>query len=299
MDSVEDPEQNTILSLLAYHSWRWGHQVTLHRPQSGPHQWSPVQTAKWDIVLQLIPECFYILTQSRLSDPTPTAQALPLAQPQEDDADAPPPEECNWDPPTATTEHMPHRLTKRHIPHDYDATSDSRRRRTLPLQSASPEGTLMWGKILPGAVALTYLWLRDAEAHTQAPGTYLLLTPEGDTATENVHTAAGEDYMTANADTAVWLHAQEYTTSPTMVPGSHPWHVISVQLPTGTGTGDAQQGRADGWAHVCASLHNGLHRPSPHQSHPRAGPHLGRIPHQGGPPDRGLGLHAHPPPRSS
>ena len=30
MESVEDPEQDTILSLLAYHSWRWGHQVTLH-----------------------------------------------------------------------------------------------------------------------------------------------------------------------------------------------------------------------------------------------------------------------------
>ena len=64
--------------------------------------------------------------------------------------------------------------------------------------------------------------------------------------------------MTANADTAVWLHTSEHTTSPKR--GTR--HVIIVQLPTGTGTGDAQQGWADRWAHVCASLHDGLHRPS-------------------------------------
>ena len=68
--------------------------------------------------------------------------------------------------------------------------------------------------------------------------------------------------MRVSADTAVWLHAHEHTTPPTMVPGSHPWHVIIVQLPTGTDRGDAQQGWTDGWAHVCASLHDGLHRPS-------------------------------------
>ena len=262
VESVEDPEQDTILSLLAYHSWRWGHQVTLHRPQSGPHQWSPDQTAKWDIVLQLTPEGFYILTHSVLPDMTPTAQALPLARHQEDDADAPPPEECNWDPPTATTEHMPHRLTKRHLPHDYHATSDSRGCRKLPLQWASPEGTFTWGEILPGTVPLTYLWVQDTEAHTQAPGAHLLLTPEGEAAIENVHTAEGEDCVRAKADTGVWLHAREHTTPPTMLPGSHPWHVIIVHLPTGTDTGDARQGWADRWAHVFAYLHDGLHRPS-------------------------------------
>ena len=137
---------------------------------------------------------------------------------------------------------MPHRLTKRHLPHDYHATNDSRGRRTLPLQWASPEGTFTWGEILPGAVALTYLWLRDAETHAQPPGTHLFLTLEGEAAVENVHTAEGEDYVTANADTAVWLHAHEHTTPPTVVPGSHPWHVVIVRLPTGADTGSAQQG---------------------------------------------------------
>ena len=93
-------------------------------------------------------------------------------------------------------------------------------------------------------------------------GTHLLLTLEREAAIEGVHTAEGDDYVRANADTAVWLHAQEHTIAPTMVPGSHPWHVIIVQLPTGTDTGDAQQGWADRCAHVCASLHDGLHRPS-------------------------------------
>ena len=260
--SVKDAEQDTIVSLLAYHSWRWGHKVTVRRPQSKPHQWSPEQTAKWDIVLQLTPQGFYILTHSELPDAAPVAQTLPLAQPQEDDADAPPSEECNWNPQTATTERMPHRLTNGHLPHDYHATGDSRGRRTLPLQWASPKGTFALGEILPGATALTYLWLWDAETHTQPPGTHLPLTLEGEAAIEKVHTTEGEDYVTANADTAVWLQANEHTTPPTVVPGSHPWHVIIVQLSTRTDTGDAKQGWADRWSHLCTSLHHGLHRPS-------------------------------------
>ena len=239
LQSVEDPEQDTILNLLAYHSWRWGHQVTLHRSQDGPHQWSPEQTANWDIVLQLTPEGFHILTHSGLPDTTPMHRRPLLTQPQEDDADATPPEECNWDPPTATTRHMPHRLTKRHLPPDYHATNDSRGRRTLPSQWASPEGTFTWGEILPGVVALTYFWLQDAETHTQPAGTHLLLNVEGEAAIKTVHTAEAGDYVTANADTVVWLHAHEHTTPRTIVPGSHPWHVVIVRPPTGAGTGSA------------------------------------------------------------
>ena len=157
---------------------------------------------------------------------------------------------------------MPHRLTKRHLPHDYHASNDSRGHRTLPLHWASPEGTFTWGEILPGAVAVTYLWLRDTETHTQPSSTHLLFTLEGGAAIENVHTAEGEDHVTANADTAIWLHAHEHTTPPTVVPGSHPWHVVIVRLPTGAGTGSAKQGWGDRWAYVCASMHDGLHRPS-------------------------------------
>ena len=149
-------------------------------------------------------------------------QTLPLAQPQKDNAETPPSEECNWDPPTANTEHMPHRLTKRHLSQDYHATNDSRGRRTLPRQWPSPEGTFKWGEIHPGAAALTYLWLRDAETHTQPPGTHLLLTLEGEAAVEKIHTTEREEYVMANADTAVWLHASEHTTPLTVVPGSHP-----------------------------------------------------------------------------
>ena len=36
LDDLDDPGQDTILSLLAYHSWRWGQQVTLHTPHSEP-----------------------------------------------------------------------------------------------------------------------------------------------------------------------------------------------------------------------------------------------------------------------
>ena len=131
----------------------------------------------------------------------------------------PPRENVIGTPPAATTKHMPHRLTKRYLPHDYHATSDSRGCRTLPMQWASPEGTFAWGQIIPGTVVLTYLWRRDAETHTQPPGTHLLLTLEGEAAIENVHTAEAEDYVMANTDTAVWLHAHEHTTPPTVAPG--------------------------------------------------------------------------------
>ena len=60
---------------------------------------------------------------------------------------------------TTATEHMLHLLTKRHLSHDDLATNNTRGRRTLPLQLASPEGTFTWGETQPGSTALTYLWL--------------------------------------------------------------------------------------------------------------------------------------------
>ena len=154
---MEDPEQDTILSLFAYHSWKSGHQVTLHPLQSEPHQWLPEQKAQWGILLQLSPEGSYILTHSRLPYAAPNAQSSPLTQPQEDDTGNPQPRKTAIGMPlSATTEHMPHRLTKRHLLHDYHATNDTRGRRTLPLQWASPEGTFTWGEILDGAMLVTH-----------------------------------------------------------------------------------------------------------------------------------------------
>ena len=169
-----------------------------------------------------------------------------------------------------------------------------------PCSGHHPKAPSRWGGILPGTVALTYLCLPDAGTHTQPSGTQLLLTLEGEATVENVHTAEEEDYVTANADTAVWLHAHKHTTPPTVVPGSHPWHVVIVRLPTGAGSGSAQQGWADRWAHVCASLHDGLHRPSLtshtlERAPATAESHTAPPP----PPHRSLGLHTPPPPRGS
>ena len=258
MEGVEDQGQGTILSLLAYHSWRCSHHVTLHRPQSELQRWSPEQKAKWSIVLQLTPEGSYILMHSRLPDAAPIAQSPPLAQPQEDDTGSTPREAAIGTLPTATTEQVPHPLTKRHLANDYHATNDKRGCRTLPLQWASPEGTLGWGKILPGAMALRYLWLRDAVTHVLAPDTHLLLTLEGEAVIESHHTAQREDCVTGNADTAVLLHTQEHTGPTKVVPGLQPWHVIIVHPPTGTTTEEAHQGWTDSWSHICTTLHEGL-----------------------------------------
>ena len=190
-------------------------------------------------------------------------------------------------------EDMPHGLTKRHLPHDYHATSDSEGRRTLPLQWASPEGTFTWGEILTGAVALTYMWLQDAEVHTQAPDAHHLLALEGEAAIKNVHTADGGGLRTGER-----RHRGVITRPPThhtphhgtRVPPRAPDHCAPAhrdrhaRRPTGM---DGQVGTrvrlSARWAAQAL----------PHQSHPRAGPHHGRIPHRGGPPHRGLDLHAH------
>ena len=80
--------------------------------------------------------------------------------------------------------------------------------------------------------------------------------------------------MTANADTAVWLHAQEHTTSPTLVPGSHSWQVIIVNVYRDKHRGSPA--RVDGQV---ARMYHPARRTAkalPHQPHPTAGPHHGR-----------------------
>ena len=74
----------------------------------------------------------------------------------------------------------------------------------------------------------------DMLAHAQPPGTHHLLTLEAEAVIKNVHSAEGEDDVSANTGTAVCLHTQEHTAPPTAVPGSHPWHVVIVHLPTGS-----------------------------------------------------------------
>ena len=83
---------------------------------------------------------------------------------------------------------------------------------------------------------LTYLWFQDAKSDADTPRAHLLLTLEGKAVVQTIHTTEGEYYVTANADTAVWLHTQEHTTSLTVIPGSRPWHVIIVYLPAGAHT---------------------------------------------------------------
>ena len=137
MQNVEHPEQDTIVSLLAYHSWRWGHQVTRHRTHRAPDHWSPEKMANRSIVLHLTPEGSYILKHSGLPDAAPKTQPPPLAHPQKDRPGAAAPRK----PPTAATVHMPPLITKHLLPHDHQPTNNTRGRRTLPLQQESPEGT--------------------------------------------------------------------------------------------------------------------------------------------------------------
>ena len=105
--------------------------------------------------------------------------------------------------------------------------------------------------------------------------------------------------MTANADTAVCLHAQKHTTPPTVAPGWHPWHVIMVHLPTGTNTEEAQQVWTDRWSHVCITLHEGLQQPSLTRHTLQPVPTTAEFDTRTAPPTGVWCLHAHPQPRGS
>ena len=136
VERVEKPEQDTILRFLAYQSWRWGHQVTHHGPQneltSGPRSRRQSGTSS-----STLPRSASISSH--------TAEYL-MPRPLHRRYRWPSPRRMKrTHPPTATTGRKPHQLTKRHLPHNYHATNDSRGRRTLPLQWASPEGSFMWG----------------------------------------------------------------------------------------------------------------------------------------------------------
>ena len=105
--------------------------------------------------------------------------------------------------------------------------------------------------------------------------------------------------MTANADTAVWLRAQEPGEPPIVVPGSHPWHVIIVHPPTGTNTEEAPQHWTDRLAYVCAPLHKGLQTPSFTSHTLQLASNTAESHTRTPPPQRSLDLHAHPPTRGS
>ena len=122
-----------------------------HPPQATERE----HKVKWSIVLQLTPEVSYILTHSRLPDAVPNAQPPPLTLPEEDNPGALLPEDDDGNPPPAATVHRPHRLPKRHLPHDQHFTNNRRGRCTLPLQWASPESTFTGGEVPPGSTALT------------------------------------------------------------------------------------------------------------------------------------------------
>ena len=87
---------------------------------------------------------------------------------QEDDQGTPT-EYQEWDSPTPATKHMPHQLTKCHLPYEQDPTNNILGRCTLPLQSGLPAVTFTWGEMIPGTMVLTYLCLRDTEAHASPP----------------------------------------------------------------------------------------------------------------------------------
>ena len=94
-------------------------------------------------------------------------------------------------------------------------------------------------------MALTYLWLENAEAHAQPLRTHLILTPEGDPVIENIHITEGEHYVNASADTAVWLHTREHTRLPIAVPWVAPL-TRCHHTPSRRGTHGRGPARVDG-----------------------------------------------------
>ena len=193
----------------------------------------------------------------RITQPASTAQTLPLAQPQVDDAHAPP-----WKNAIGTSPRPPPNACRTNSPSVTSPTTTLQPKTRGDAAHCPCSGLRLKAPSLGGKSSLAPRRSRTCGSGTQPPGTHLVLNLEGEAAIKIVHTAEGDNYVMANADTAVWLHAHEDTAPPTTVPGLHPWHVIIVHPPTGTHTGDAQQGWADRWAHVWTTLHDGLRKRS-------------------------------------
>ena len=159
---------HSLHALLAFHSWKHRHTITLHPLDHNPHRWTPENNATAAITEQQSPENpeEYHITWN---DPAPHPPASPTlpdifatigAELQEAKAPQQPDEEMPQAPSTPTTRECPRTepltqpITTMELPQQHRTTPDRNGFRDLPREWVVHNGTLRSEEITPGLQAI-------------------------------------------------------------------------------------------------------------------------------------------------
>ena len=226
-------------ALLAFHSWKHRHTITLHPLDHNPHRWTPEATTIQQSPEN--PEEFHITWY----DPAPHPPRLPhpprhLRRNQRRTAGSESPttngrQDAPGTIPTNHTGKLLHRapthpITTMELPQQHRTTPDRNGFRNLPREWAVHNGTLRWDKITPGLQTIrlhsitepTTTWTLPTDRH------HLLLTVQGDATI----TSMEGDPITAAPTHAVHIPPQASSAPMTVHPGPNPWQAIVITYPT-------------------------------------------------------------------
>ena len=225
-------------ALLAFHSWKHRHTITLHPLNNNPHRWTPEDDATAAITVQQSPENpeEYHITWNDPAPRPPASSTLPdvfaTISTELHEAKAPqqPDEEMPQAPSPPTTQENPrielvtHPITTMELPPQLRTTPDCNGFRDLPREWAVNNGTLRWEEITPRLQAIrchsitepTTTWALPTVRH------HLLLTVQGDA---TIRPTEG-DPVTAAPAHAVHIPPQASSAPMAVHPSFTPWQAI-------------------------------------------------------------------------
>ena len=275
-------------ALLAFHSWKHRHTVTLHPLDHNPHQWTPEEDATAAITVQQSsenPEEYH----TTWNDPAPHPPASPTlpdvfatisAELQEAKAPQQLDEEMLQAPSRSTTQDQPrtepltHPITTIELPPQHRTTRDRNGFRDLPQERAVHNSTLRWDEITPGLQGIrlhsitepTTTWALRTDRH------HLLLTVQGDATI----TPTEGDPVTAAPAHAVHIPPQASSAPMTVHPGPTRWQAIVITYPAPNDHTHTWQQRWEDIRRDLLEEYLGLTR-THHTLHPIRG--VGQAPH--------------------
>ena len=280
--------QHGLHALLAFHSWKHRHTITLHPLDHNLHRWTPEDDATAGITIQQDPgnpEEYDITWNDPAAQPpasstlqdvsaTISAELQELKAPQQPDDEMP----QAPSPPTAQEtphkEPLTHPITTMELPTQHRTTPDRNGFGDLPRQWAVHNCTLRWDEITPGLQAIRLHSITEPTTTWTLPTDrrHLLLSVQGDATI----TPKDGDPIAAAPTEAVHIPPQASSAPTTVHLGPTPWQAIIITYPT---FNDHTHTWQQQWEHIRGDLlqeHLGLTR-THHSLHPVRG--VGQAPH--------------------
>ena len=274
-------------ALLAFHSPKHRHTITLRPVEHNPHRWTPEDDATAAITVQQSPKNpeEYHITWNDTAPHPPASPALPdvfatiSAELQEAKAPQQLEEEMAQAPSPPTTQDKPrtepltHPITTMEPPPQHRTTPDRNWFRDLPREWAVHNGTLRWDEITPGLHTIRLHSITEPTTTWALPTDrqHLLLAVQGDATI----TPTGGDPVTAAPAHTVHIPPQASSAPMTVHPGPTPWQAIVITYPAPNDHTHTWQQR---WEDIRGDLlqeHLGLTR-TQHTLHPIQG--VGQAP---------------------